>query len=253
MHPQVLASPSRSNRGLWMALGGIAAAAAIVAVIEFGPWKGVHANSSRTPAAVVQQSPPASQQPAQPVVQADVAPPPPDQAASSAPQPGSAPPQPTMAANASTPAPTSQSPARQAPGGNQVAYAKPAQPPPASNPAPQPVQPAPQPAPQQAQQTPAPPPAPAGPSREELMHARERSAKLNVRVSAVRDGLLNLKRSMQSKGMGLSARFTQPEGLMNTYLQAAGDALNAGDLPAFRDYSDKAERQVEILEKLLNL
>ena len=85
------------------------------------------------------------------------------------------------------------------------------------------------------------------------MQAREHAAKLHVRAGAVRASLQNLKRSQSAGGMGLSSRFTQPEGLMNTYLQAANEALNQGDLTAFREYADKAERQIEILEKLLNL
>ena len=39
---------------------------------------------------------------------------------------------------------------------------------------------------------------------------------------------------------------------MNSYMQASQDALNANDLSAAKDYATKAERQIEILEKLLN-
>lgn len=86
-----------------------------------------------------------------------------------------------------------------------------------------------------------------------MTQARERVVKLQVRASAVRDSLKSLKRSQQASGMGLNARFTQPEGLMNAYLESANEALNEGDLPAAREYAAKAERQVEILERLLNL
>jgi len=94
---------------------------------------------------------------------------------------------------------------------------------------------------------------PAGPSREEMLKAREHVAKLRVRAESVRNSLQGLRRSQQSQGLSLSAKFTGPEGLMTTYLRAAEDALNASDLPAFREYAEKAEHQIEILEKLLNL
>ena len=47
MPPPAVAARPRSHRGLWMALGGIAVAAAIVCLIEFGPWKGAIADSVR--------------------------------------------------------------------------------------------------------------------------------------------------------------------------------------------------------------
>jgi len=53
--------------------------------------------------------------------------------------------------------------------------------------------------------------------------------------------------------LALNARFTQPQGLMDLYLRSAHDAVGQSDLHAARDYAGKAERQVEILEKLLNL
>jgi len=74
-----------------------------------------------------------------------------------------------------------------------------------------------------------------------------------VRAGSIRDSLANLKRTMQSQGMALNAKFTQPEGLMETYLRSAEQALNQSDLAAAKEYGDKAERQIEVLEKLLNL
>ena len=40
--------------------------------------------------------------------------------------------------------------------------------------------------------------------------------------------------------------------LMETYLRNATGALNAGNAASARNYMEKAERQVEILEKILN-
>ena len=85
------------------------------------------------------------------------------------------------------------------------------------------------------------------------MRAREVSAKLHVRSDAVNTILQSLQRRQEASGMGLNARFTRPQSLMNTYLENAEQAAAAGDLRAAHDYQEKAERQIEILEKLLNM
>jgi hypothetical protein len=85
------------------------------------------------------------------------------------------------------------------------------------------------------------------------MQAREFVAKLHFRADAINNILQTLKRRQEANGMGLNARFTKPQGLMNTYMEGANEALNQGDLPVAREYADKAERQIEILEKLLNM
>jgi hypothetical protein len=85
------------------------------------------------------------------------------------------------------------------------------------------------------------------------MRAREVVAKLHIRSDAVNSILQSLQRRQEASGMGLNARFTRPQALMNTYLDNAAAAIDEGDLRAARDYQDKAERQIEILEKLLNM
>ena len=231
--PQAAAGRPAGKRWLWMSIGGLAAAAAIAAAIEFAPWRPTKA---------------ASQQPAQQTAaQAQVASPPaestPAPAASLQAPPGTAPQQKAAsepAAHRSSPAPSTA----------------------AATPAPQqpvqqaPVQPAPQPplAQPQPQQAAAPPPAaPAGPSHTEVLQAREHFAKLQVRANAIHDSLSNLKQTMQSQGLALNAKYTQPEGLMDTYLRSAENALNQSDLTAAKEYAEKAEHQIEVLEKLLNL
>ena len=39
---------------------------------------------------------------------------------------------------------------------------------------------------------------------------------------------------------------------MDSYMRGAADALHASDAASAKDLMDKAERQVEVLEKLLN-
>ena len=253
MRPPAAAAAPKSKRGLWMALGGIAAAAAIVAVIQFGPWKGAKADSAKQQAAVTAPVQP----PATAPVDATTAQ---TQSATAAPQQvATAPSQqtpPSVAFPMETQQPARKPPATNppAPKRNLVSSTRPQE---SQFGQQQPVQPPPQ---QQVQQEPPPQPraepqpvAPRGPTRAEMMQAREHVAKLHIRADAVRASLQNLKRVEQSHGMSLSPRFTQPEGLMNTFLKGANEALNAEDLPAFREFADKAERQLEILEKLLNL
>jgi serine/threonine-protein kinase len=233
-HPQGVAAQPKSHRGLWMAVGGIAVAAAIVCLIEFGPWKGAKAESARQQTAAVMPVP--VQPPVTaPAPQADATPAPPQDAA---PQPAPAPKRDATA----KPAPRTQE-------ANAV-QPQPAQPQPPP-PQPQAQQPPPQPA---AQPVPEPAPAaPKQPNRQEVMKAREFMAKLHFRADAINNLLQGLQRRQEASGMSLNARFTRPQGLMNTYLQSADEALNEGDLPAYKDYREKAERQIETLEKLLNM
>jgi outer membrane biosynthesis protein TonB len=214
-----------------MALGGIAVAAAVVCVIEFGPWKGAKADSAR------QQTVASVPVPVQPPATAPATPAPPQEAA---PQPAPAPKPDATAKPAARPRDTRPTPPQ------------PAQP---QLPAPQPEaqQPAPQPPPAQPPATEPAPAAPKQPSRQELMRAREFMAKLHFRSDAVNSILQNLQRRQEASGMGLNARFTRPQGLMNTYLENADQAINEGDLRAAHEYAEKAERQIEILEKLLNM
>jgi eukaryotic-like serine/threonine-protein kinase len=245
----ILAASPKSKRGLWMAAGALAAALGAIAVIEFGPWKDTKAQtpppsqaqaqpSAPTPAPV-QTAPPAGEPASQPAA----APSQPSQTAAAAPDVAKAKtmtkPAPSKTISALT-APTPTQPAQ--------AVAQPTvQPPVVSQPIPQPAQqPTAQPAPKPAD------PQPATPARAELMAARERHAQLDARASGIRTSLQSLQRSQAASGLNLNARFTQPASLMDTYMKAASDALHDNDLASAKDFMDKAERQIEVLEKLLN-
>jgi eukaryotic-like serine/threonine-protein kinase len=241
MPPHAVATAPKSKRWLWMAIGGVAAAAAIVSAIEFAPWKPTKA------AAPTQQTSTAQVQPSSPPAEATPVQTPPQDAT---PAPVTTPESTSQAAPVQPSPAASKSPARNSPNAGSPSRAvstppvqQPMQQPPAEA---VPVQPQPQP------QAAALPPAPAGPGPAEVLHAREHFAKLQVRASTIHDSLENMKRTMQSQGMSLNAKFTRPEALMNTYLQSAENALNQSDLAAAKEYGDKAERQIEILEKLFN-
>jgi serine/threonine-protein kinase len=225
-----------SHRGAWMGLGAVAAVLAIVAVIALAPWKKTGAAPAKADAPVTQPAPqllaPVATQPE----------PQPQQPAAAVSSPASTP------GNASPRLP-SRTPgmARSAPAASHSAGQ-------AQQPAEQqPVQQ--QPAPQQAvQEQPAQhqPAAPAGPSRAELQEVRESIALIGVRASGIRTSLQSLQNSQGRKGLNLRGDMQSAANLMDTYLDGAQAALNAGDVAQARSFLDKAEPQVQKLEKFLN-
>jgi serine/threonine-protein kinase len=227
-----------SRRGLWMGLGAVAAVAAIVAVVSIAPWKGTGAASVNVAAPAVQS--PAAEPPAPAVAPSQPEP---------QPQPVAATPVP-----ASDPAPVSQplgkSPraaARPADAARPVpTVSQPVTTAPAAASAPQPA------APQPAAAQPPTQPAASGPSRAELQQVREHIALLGVRAAGIRTSLESLQRSQAASGMSLRGDMQQAATLMTTYLEGADAALNAGDVVQSRSFADKAERQVEKLEKFFN-
>jgi eukaryotic-like serine/threonine-protein kinase len=228
-------APPRGKRGLWMALGAVAAVLAVVAVVQFAPWKSTKAapepavTAPATPA--TQQAPPqpapAQQQPAQlPPAQQPAAEPTVQKAGKAAP----------VRLPAHEPAPPVTKQAHQM-------VPRSTEPPVTASPAAvtaPPQAPASQPA------------APAGPSRAELQDAREHLMMLGTRAAGVRTTLQTLQRQQAASGLNLRGDMQEAANLMNSYLEGANSALNAGDLPAARSFADKAERQLEKLEKFLN-
>ncbi len=252
-------APPKSKRGLWMAVGALAAALGAIAVIQFAPWKNTKAQA---PPQQAQQSQPAPQQTAPPQASQAAQTPAPEITAptQAAPQTTAQAPAPEMAAGAAK----QKSPAKSTP--MQTASVRPSQiPSPRSNaPGDEPQQhamaqapiqqQAQQPVPQQVQQPAqqAAPQQPAGPSRAEMSAARERYAQLEARASGIRGTLQTMQRSMASSGLNLSSKFTQPQSLMDSYMRGASDAIQASDPDSAKDLMNKAERQIEVLEKLLN-
>jgi predicted component of type VI protein secretion system len=106
------------------------------------------------------------------------------------------------------------------------------------------------------QQPPAPAPAPQHADdaavRAALQEVREQLMMLNARATGIRGSLQRMESAQSANGLGLNASFQEPAHLMNTYLDEAANALNSGDAAAAKNYKEKAERQVERLEKLLN-
>jgi serine/threonine protein kinase len=229
-----------SKRGLWMAVGALATAAAVIAAIEFGPWKETKAAPQTARQQEQTQTPPATAPPPQPTSQQTA-----EQPAASQPQTA----QPTQTAPSKTkPATVASHPTPALLQPPQVQTQTAVQQPIPQQPAQQPVQqPAQQATVQPQAQAAAPPP---GPSRAEMQAAREQMMQLGVRVNGIKGSLQSMQRSMGN--MNLSSKFTEPAGLMDGYMKGATDALNDHDLDSAKSFMEKAERQVVILEKLLN-
>jgi serine/threonine-protein kinase len=238
------ATRPRSKRGLWMAVGAVAAALAVIGVIQFGPRKGTSAAPQTTPArapAVQTEPVPAAQAPATqvPAVQTPATQAPAVQAPATEPQPArvskSARPEPSKPAS---PAPAAE---------------RPSAPPPTSPPATADPQQASTPPATQAQAPPAKsqPAAPAV-TPEQLTEAREKFMMLNTRAAGIRSTLQSLAQRQAAGGLNLNARWQEPADLMDSFMAAANQALASGDLAAAKSYMEKAERQIERLEKGLN-
>jgi hypothetical protein len=217
-----------------MVLGAVAAVLAIVAVIAIAPWKGTGAAPAKVAAPAAQQAPAeppapvAAQPPAQPEPLAPQAAAPATQVSAPVSTPVSASPRvPSRPAGAAKSVPVVSQPAVSQPAAQQPVAEQP----------PSPVQ---QPA----------PPQPAAPTRAELQEVRESLALVGVRAAGIRTSLQSLQRSQG--GMNLRGDMQAAANLMNTYLDGAEAALNAGDVAQARIFLEKAEPQVQKLEKFFN-
>jgi serine/threonine-protein kinase len=212
----------RSRRGLWMALGGIATAAVVIAAIELAPWRGTKAapQPPATPAAVqMPASTPAATPPPAAEPAAQVAAPP-----------------------AAEPAVRRSS---QPVGRPAASLARPAQD--AASPSPEPV--ASQPPMSQTQPAAQPAAVPAA-NPAELEKVRDDFDMLQARATTIRNH--SLWRSQAASGMGIRSDAANARSLMETHLRNATNALNSGNAASARSYMERAERQIEILEKILN-
>ncbi len=234
----------KSNRGLWMTLGAVAMAAVVIAIVQFGPWHGTKAapSSAETKPTATTVSTPAPQVQPAPAPQPSV-------------PPAAVPQQAQTLVSTPEASPVPVAPAKQR---AQAAPAQPARPAPRqaqSTPAQvtAPVAPPQQSVPQQAvQQSPAPPQQqPPAASRVELQEVREQLVQLNARAASVRSTLQSLQRSQAASGLNLRGDMQEASSLMDSYLQGAGAALNAGDAASARNFMEKGERQIERLEKFL--
>ena len=65
-------------------------------------------------------------------------------------------------------------------------------------------------------------------------------------------GMSGEELTQQHSGLGLRGDWLTSANLMDSFLRGANDALGAGDAASAKDLMEKAERQVDKLEKALN-
>ena len=216
----------RSRRGLWIAIGALATAAVVVGLIQFGPLKGGKAAPSAVSAPAVATSPaPAAPVPEQPALSS---PPAAAEIPSSAAPVTAEKPKPIHAAQ---PLPRAQTQGQPVVQQSQPAAIEPA-----------PVQ----------AQPPQPRAASSAASREEIQAVSEQFMLLNTRAGGIRTSLQTLQRSQAARGLNLRGDMQDAASMMDSYMGAANSAIDAGDAASAKSFMEKAERQVEKLEKFLN-
>ncbi len=213
----------RGHRAVWMAAGGLCAVLAIIALIQFGPRKKIRANDAPPPAPQAESPPKPA---AAPQDQPAVTPPPIAIAKENVRE--------KPAARHDSPAPAQTAPP--------TTLAQPlAQP---------------QPRQQQQQQQPPPqqpePPAPPPVNTQVLQDLRDQWTQLDARAESIRGALQSLQASQSSQGLSLRGDWVQSATLMDTYLRQANSALGSADAAAAKHAMEKAEPQIELLEKALN-
>ena len=246
------ATAPASRRGLYLAAGALAMALAVVGIVQFGPWRSASANPDLPLPQQTTQEPPAQQQTSQqPPAQQQTTQEPPAQQ----PLPHSAPAPVPPQVQAESKPPASKTNTGSTAAGRVVAplVRQSAAPPPVvmNQPAPQTSEPA-----RQAEAPPQVMPQPRGPdpaALKELQEVREALAKLEARASAVRSAANRLQSAQAASGLGLRGDASRALNQMNSFMQGATQAVNAGDAVAAKNLMRSAERQVELLEKIFNL
>jgi serine/threonine-protein kinase len=225
--PQV-AQKGKSNRGLWITLGAVAAVLAIVAVAtlvpRFYPMFAKHNSASNTTIAQADVPPapvtPISSQPVE----------------TTNPNPQTTTPMPNAPAVPVNPGISGGSGQRREPGSPRQRYvanaanaAAASVSAPAANASPE----------------------PAGPDPAQMREVKDKLMNLTSRADAARGGVDSLRRQQQAQGYDLRTDIVSSLNRMNSNLAEAQQSLNAGDLSAANEYMSRAETEVAKLEAFL--
>jgi serine/threonine-protein kinase len=212
------ARPPRSNKALWIATGAIAAVLALVAVgIAVPHWMKTHAAGSAATSDAGSSAP--AIQPAAPITASDAAAP----APAAQPTPSAAP----AVAPASHPASKPSA---------AVAQASPAAVAPVVTPAPI-VMATPQP--------------PAGPSAQEIELVQDRLTDINARADTARRQVQQIRSQQEQMGLGMRGDIESAESRLDSYLRAANSDLQRGNVTAATQDLNKAEPELNTLERFL--
>jgi len=221
--------PPRNNKPLWIATGALAAMLAIVGLAVTVP-RLLKTHASESTAIDSQSSQPAAPAPNPQAASTPAAAPespsaiPADPAGTSAPpQPSPASTQPATATNilaGPTHQPAMPRPAYKAAAGQQPT--------------------------QQAQAA-----APEGPLQAEVEQVQERIIQLGARSDAVDRTISQLRRQQEADGLGLRTDMEAADSKMRSYMQAANQDMQSSRVASASRNLDKAESEVQVLEKFL--
>jgi serine/threonine-protein kinase len=95
------------------------------------------------------------------------------------------------------------------------------------------------------------PPTPAGPSPDEVRHARDRYMDIDARAESASGQVEQLRRQQQAQGYDLRGDMVGALNRMNNDLREADRSIQSRDLEAARDYMDKANEELRKLEGFL--
>ncbi|MCC6363644.1 MAG: protein kinase [Bryobacterales bacterium] len=233
--------PTRSNRGIYMALGSLVTVGVLaIAAFQIPKWFGTKAAGEQQPPVIEQpqQEPPPVQQQQQ-------------QQADSPPVTAPASEKPPEARPQANPAAQTQPPVRQQPAQRQVADVTPP-----------PQQQAPPPQQQPVAQRPAEPPPPAQTppantaapvNTAELDAVRERMMKLATRAGAVQAKAKRIESEQRAQGLGMRSDVVSGIGRMTFFMDEVEKNLNNGNAAAAKSALQKADRETETLERILGI
>jgi eukaryotic-like serine/threonine-protein kinase len=228
------ARPPRSNKALWIATGAIAAVLALVAVgIAVPHWMKTHAAGSAATSDAGSSAP--AIQPAAPITASDAAPAP---VASAQPVPVVVPATPSAAQ------PTPSVPAAGLPShpsskpSAAVAQANSARSAPVAEAAPIVV-------------APQPPAGPPSSSPEEIGQVQDRLTDINARADTARRQVQQIRSQQEQMGLGMRGDIESAESRLDSYLRAANSDLQRGNVTAATQDLNKAEPELNTLERFL--
>jgi eukaryotic-like serine/threonine-protein kinase len=224
----------KSRRGLWIAMGALAAILALVAVATVLPRVfATHAGSK--PATTAQDTQTAAVTP--PAATPQQISPSPDPAQQPNP----------LSTSTATPAPAASAMPASQPAPAVAAPPRPAytrhQPASVSNPQPQAAAPAPS--------QPAVPAAPSGPSPQEIRQARNRLMNLGARADAAQSGVEQIRHQQQAQGLDIRGDILASMSRMNADLTEANHSLDQNDLQSAKEYMQRADHEISTLESFL--
>jgi serine/threonine-protein kinase len=230
----VAAKPAKSNRGLWIALGAVAAILALVAVATVLPRVYAIYASQKAAATQASAAQPAAPSPAQssaPATDTLSQPTPPSAAPPEATTPASGTAGKAGSAPATKESPSGGSSSRLAGDKTHEAAASASAAPVAS--------------------VASAPAAPAGPSPQEIREVRDRLMNMDARAGAAQSGVQQLRRQQQAQGLDIRSDMLASMNRMNNYLGEANRALGQKDLETANDYLERADKEISKLESFL--